>query len=174
MEDYYQIAVGRDVGNELQFPNKCAYCLEPTRFPRYLVVKHKELKGYKLRVPYCETHSRIIRYMKAVHYGAFSFSLLIAAVIGRYLHNHQVFVFGAIGLNYIAAGFIFIAVWIVTFFTLHFIVLWRFAVKGTLDKDGAVHIVGVHPNGFVLLFYNKTFGIEFLQLNYSALLDKQK
>jgi len=174
MEEYYQIAVGKDVGNNLQFPNKCAYCLEPTRFPHPVIVKHKELKAYSLRVPYCETHSRMIRYMKAIHYGTLTFALLVAFVIGRYLHNHGIFVYGQIGFNYIVAGVIAIAVWAASFFIIHFLILWQFAAKGSIDREGAVQIVGVHPNGFVLLFHNKTFGIEFLQLNYSTLTERQK
>jgi hypothetical protein len=170
MAEYYQIAVPRDVGNNLKFPSKCADCLQPTRSHNYKIVKHKELKGYYLRVPHCETHLKMIRYMKAVHYGTLSFALLLGVVIGRYLHNHRVFVVGRIGFNYIVAGVIAIAVWAATFFILHFLVLWQFAAKGSIDREGAVEIVGVYADAFVLQFHNKTYGIEFSQLNYATTL----
>jgi hypothetical protein len=109
----------------------------------------------------------MIRYMNLVHYGTLGFALLLAALIGRYLHNHQVFVIGLIGLNYIVAGFICLVIWLPTYFLLHFILLWQFDAKGSIDKKGAVEIGGVRPDGFVLLFHNPTFGREFTQLNYS-------
>ena len=170
MENDYQIAVSKQVANNLKFPSKCAYCLEATPSPHHMIVKHKQVKGYQLRVPYCETHSRMIRYMKLVHYGALSFALLLAFLIGRYLHNNRVFVFGLTGYNYLVAGFIGLVVWALTFFLLHFLVLWQFEAKGSIDKQGAVEIVGVHADGFVLLFHNKTFGREFAKLNHSTLI----
>ena len=169
MEENYQIAVSRYVGNNLKFPSKCAYCLEATPAPHYIKVKHKQLKGYELRVPYCETHSRMIRYMKLVNFGAIAFALLLAVLIGRYLHNNRVFT----PFNYWVAGFIGLVIWAVTFFVLHFMILWQFEGKG-IDRDGAVEIVGVHADGFVLLFHNAIFGREFTLLNYSTLIERQK
>ena len=170
MEENYQIAVSRNVGNNLKFPGKCAYCLEATPSPYYIKVKHKQVKGYELRVPYCETHSRMIRYMKLVNFGAIAFALLLAFLIGRYLHNNRVFT----PFNYWVAGFIGLVIWVATFFVLHFMILWQFEAKGSIDRDGAVEIVGVHADGFVLLFHNPILGREFTILNYSTLIERQK
>ena len=174
MEEHYQIAVRRDVGNNLKFPSKCAYCLAPTTLPHHRIIKHKQLKGYKLKVPYCETHSRMIRYMNLVHYGTLAFALLLTVLIGRYLHNHRVFVIGFTGFNYLVAGFIGLVIWMLTYFVLQFMVVWQFEAKASIDREGAVEIVGVHADGFVLLFHNETFGREFAQLNYSTLIERQK
>ena len=174
MEEHYQIAVRRNVGSNLKFPSKCAYCLEPSA-PHYKIVKHDQLKGYKLKVPYCETHSSMIRYMKLVHYGSFSFALLLTILIGRYLHNHQVFVLGFIGFNYLVAAFVvFIPTWFAAGFILRIMVLRQFAGEGYLEHYGAVEIVGVDVDTFVLLFHNKSFGTEFSQLNYLPPPEKQR
>ena len=170
MKENYQIAVSRYVVNNLKFPSKCAYCLAETPAPHYIKVKHKELKGHELRVPYCETHSRLIRYMKLVNYGTLGFALLFAVLIGRYLHNNRVFT----PFNYWVAGFIGIVIWALTFFVFHFMLLWQFQAKASIDRDGAVEIVGVHADGFVLLFHNTIFGREFTLLNYSTLIERQK
>ena len=172
MDENFQIAVSKSVSNNLKFPSKCAFCLEPTPAPHYVKVKHNELKGYELHVPHCETHLRMIRYMKLVHYGTLGFALLISAIVGRYLHHHRVFVIGFTGFNYIVAGFLCLVIWLPTYFVLQFILLWQFEAKGSIDRKGAVEIVGVHTDGFVLLFHNQTFGREFTQLNYSTLMER--
>ena len=174
MEENYQIAVAKNVANSLKFPSKCAYCLEPTPSPLHMFVKHKQVKGYELKVPYCATCLRMISYMKLVHYGALSFSLLTAFVCAHYFHKYRVFVIGTLGINYVVAGILGLSLWVMSNFLLHFLVLSQFrANKGYVDKNGAVEIVGVHPDGFVLLFHNKIFGIEFSQLNYSTLIARQ-
>ena len=90
--------VAKAAADNLKFPSKCAYCLELTPL-HHVTVKHDKLKGYELKVPYCETHSRMIRYMKLVQYGAIASTILFAVLLGRYLHNHQVFVVGFPGLQ---------------------------------------------------------------------------
>ena len=168
MQDYYQAAVGRDVGKNLKFPNKCAYCLE-SKALQHISVKHKELKGYVLRVPYCETHSKMIRYMKVIQYGALAIAILFAILLGRYLHDHEVFVAGAWGFNYLVAGFIGLAVFFAILLVLRKVVLSRyFAGQGSLDPGGAVEIVAVYSDAFVVLFHNRMFGMEFGQLNHST------
>ena len=112
----------------------------------------------------------MIRYMKLVNYGALAFALLLAVLIGRYLHNNRVFT----PFNYWVAGFIGLVSWALTFFVLHFLLLWQFQAKGSVDRDGAVEIVGVHADGFVLLFHNPIFGREFTILNYATLIERQK
>jgi hypothetical protein len=169
MEEYYQVAVRRDVGNNLKFPSKCAYCLAPTTVPHHMIIKHKELKGYKLKVPYCERHASILRYLKVVHYASLCFALLVSVLLARYLHNHRVFVLGSIGFNYLVAGIIVLPIWLSLNFVLAIMVLRKFAAEASLDHDGAVQIVGVHANGFALQFHNETFGREFTQLNYSMI-----
>jgi len=172
MKEYYQIAVRRDAGN-LKFPGKCAYCLEPT--PAHLIVKDKQLKGYELKVPYCEKHSRMIRYMKAIHQGAFYFAVILALLIAIYLHDRRVFVVGDIGFNVLVAGFIGLAICMAVIWLLRRVVLsLLFAGEGSLDQDGAVQIAGVYADAFVLLFHNPQFGTEFSQLNSSTLIERKK
>ena len=172
--EYFKTAVGRDISNNLKFPNKCAYCLEPTP-PQYIIVKNKALKGFELKVPYCETHSRMIRYMKGVHNAAFCFAILLGILLAFYFRSRQMFVLGTIGFNVIVGALIGFAAFFPVFLLLRGVVLGRFFPgQGSLDKEGAVEIVGVYADAVVLQFHNKIFGIEFSQLNYSTPIDRQK
>lgn len=165
MEQPYQAAVDKRAGNNLRFPNKCAYCLELGPLHQ-IVVKHKQLKGIGLKVPYCETHTRMIRYMKWIQYGALAFAIVFAFLLGRYFHDHRVFVAGSMGFNYMVAGFIGLGVFLVVLLVLRNVVLSRyFPDQGSLDPMGAVEVVAVYADAFVLLFHNRTFGTEFSQLN---------
>ena len=166
MEESCPIAVGREAGNNLKFPGKCAYCFERTIHPHYLIVKHKELKGYKLKVPYCETHSRMFRYLKVAHYASFAFALFVTVLIARYLHNHRVFVVGNTGFNYLVAAVFLFPVWFPVIFLLRILVLRHFAGAPSVDHVGAVQIDRVCADGFILLFYNVSFAREFNQLNH--------
>ena len=172
MEEQYQAAVDKRVGNNLKFPSKCAYCLKLAPL-HHIAVKHKQLKGYELKVPYCETHSRMIRYMKWIQYGALALAILFAIVVGGYFHNHRTFVAGSVGFNYLVAGFIGLGVFFVLLLALRAVVLSRyFAGQGSLDQAGAVEIVAVYADAFVLLFLNRTFGTEFSQLNDAKPIEK--
>jgi len=137
-------------------------------------VKNKELKGFELKVPYCETHSKMIRYMKLVHYGSFWFACLLGILLAFYFRSRQMFVVGAIGFNVIAGGLVGFAAFFPVFLLLRSVVLGRFPGQGSLEKDGAVEIVGVYADAVVLLFHNKGFGVEFSQLNHSTPIDRQK
>ena len=171
MEDYYRAAVAKAAADNLKFPSKCAYCLKLTPL-HHITVKHNKLKGYELKVPYCETHSQMIRYMKLVQYGAIASTILFAVLLGRYLHNHEVFVAGFLGFNYLVAGFISLVVFAVVFVVLRTMVVRRyFAGQGSLDQGGAVEIVGVYPDIVVLHFHNRTYGTEFSQLNQGRLIE---
>lgn len=169
MEERYLVAVSSAVGNELKFPSKCAYCLAPVPL-QHVTVKHNQLKACQLRVPYCETHAKIIRYMKLVQYGSLAIALLIAFPIGKYLHEHQVFS----PFNFWVAGFIGLVVFLVVFGVLTLVFQRYFKGQGFLDQVGAVAIVKVYSDGFVLLFDNKTFGTEFSQLNPVTPVEKQR
>ena len=162
MEDYYRAAVAKAAADNLKFPSKCAYCLKLTPL-HHITVKHNKLKGYELKVPYCETHSQMIRYMSTILFGV---------LLGRYLHNHEVFVVGFLGFNYLVAGFISLVVFAVVFVVLRTMVVRRyFAGQGSLDQGGAVEIVGVYPDVVVLHFHNRTYGTEFSQLNSGRLIE---
>ena len=165
MEEGYQVAVTKDVGNKLSFPGKCAYCLAPTPL-QYMTVKHEKLKGYKFKVPHCETHSKMIKYQKVPLYGSIVLSLIVAVPLGLYLHNNAVFGGrGSIGFNYIVAGFVGALVWFAALALLSFLVVYFFVGPRSVHPDGAVRIGGVYSDGFVLIFQNETYGIEFSQLN---------
>jgi hypothetical protein len=113
--------------------------------------------------------------MKAVHYGGLYFGIILAVLLGIYLHNRRVFVVGNIGFNVLVAGFIGVAICIAVIWLLQRVVLQLlFAGEGSLDQDGAVQIVGVFTDAFVLLFHNPSFGTEFSQLNYSAVIPNKK
>ena len=169
MEKGYLVAVSSDVGNKLSFPGKCAYCLAPMPL-QHITVKHGQLTAGTLRVPYCETHAKIIRYMKLVQYGALAFALLIAIPIGKYFHDHRVFS----PFNFWVAGFIGLVVFLVVFGVLTLVCQRYFKAQGFLDRVGAVAIVKVYSDGFVLLFDNKTFGTEFSRLNPVTPIERQK
>ena len=165
MEQHYQAAVDRQARNSLKFPNKCAYCLKVGPL-QHTGVTHRQLKGYALSVPYCETHSNMIRYMKWIHNGSLAFALVIAFLIGRYFHNNATFVTGYIGFNYLVAGFIGLVLFFVVLLIVRAVVLLRyFAGRGSLDQGGAVEIAAVYADAFVLRFDNRTYGEEFSQLN---------
>ena len=173
MEECYQVAVTREVGSKLRFPSKCAYCLAPTPV-NYRAVKHEKLKGYVLRVPYCETHSKMIKYQKIPVYGPIIIALLVAAPLGKYWHDNAVFGGrGGIGFNYLAAGIVGMVVWFVTLAILHFLVLYFYVGLKSIDPDGAVQIAEVYSDGFVLLFQNKTYGTEFSQLNHGTPIERR-
>ena len=169
MEDGYLVVVGSVIRNNLRFPNKCAYCLAPMPL-HHITVKHDQLKNCALRVPYCETHAKIIRHMKLVQYGSLAFALLIAFPIGKYLHDNRVFT----PFNFWVAGFVGLVVFLLVFGVLALISQRYFKAQGFLDQVGAVAIVKVYPEGFVLLFDNKTFGTEFSQLNPVMPIESQK
>ena len=165
MKEQYQVAVDRSVGHSLKFPSKCAYCLKDAPLEQ-VEVKHNQLKDYALRVPYCETHSSMIRYMKWTHNGALAFALVIAVLLGGYFHRNTVFVTGYIGFNYLVAGFIGLVVFFVVLLGVRALVLSRyFAGQGSLDQGGAVEIIAVYADAFVLRFQNRMYGTEFSQMN---------
>ena len=169
MRDGYLVAVTTDIRNHLKFPNKCAYCLAPMPL-EHISIKHDQLKACALRVPYCETHAKIIRYMKLVQYGSFAFALLIAVVLGKYLHDNRVFT----PFNYWVAGFVGFVVFFIVFGVLVVVSQRYFKAQGFLDEVGAVAIVQVYRDGFVLLFDNRAFGTEFSQLNPVMPIETQK
>lgn len=171
----YQIAVGRDVGNKLKFPSKCACCLEPTTSPHHMIVKHAELKGYELKVPYCETHARMLHYMKVIERVAICVGAVVGLPLAIYLQRNRVFLFPIRGWNASIGVFIGIATCIafLVIFQLAALLLF-FAGQKYVSRDGAVQIVGVYSDAFVLLFDNKAFGLEFSLLNYSTLIERQK
>ena len=165
MEKYYQAAVDRQAGHSLKFPSKCSYCLKDAPL-EHIGVTHRQLKGYALSVPYCETHSTMIRYMKWIHNGALAFALVIAFLLGLYFHNNAVFVTGYLGFNYLVAGFIGLVLFFVVLLIVRAVVFSRhFAGQGSLDQGGAVEIVAVYSDAFVLRFHNRAYGTEFSQLN---------
>jgi hypothetical protein len=165
MKEQYHAAVDIGARHNLKFPSKCAYCLKVAPL-EHIGVTHKQLKGYALRVPYCETHSNMIRYMKWIHNGALAFALLIAFPLGWYFHKNEVFVTGSIGFNYLVAGFIGLVLFFVVLLVVRALVLSRyFAGQGSLDMGGAVEIVAVYTDAFVLRFDNPAYGTEFSQLN---------
>ena len=173
MEECYHVAVAREAGNRLKFPSKCAYCLAPMPV-NYRAVKHEKLKGCVLKVPYCETHSKMIKYQKIPVYGPIIIALIVAVPLGKYWHDNAVFGGrGSIGFNYLAAGIVAAVVWFVTLAILHFLVLYFFVGLRSIDPDGAVQIVEVHSDGFVLLFQNKTYGTEFSQLNHGTPIERR-
>ena len=172
MEKYYQAAVDRVAGQSLKFPSKCAYCLEPAAL-EHITVKHKDLKGYALQVPYCQIHSNMIRYMKWIHNGSLAFALIIAILLGGYFHKNAVFVTGYIGFNFLVAGFIGLIVFFVVLLAARALVFSRyFAGQGSLDQGGAVEIVAVYSDAFVLRFLNRTYGTEFSQINHATPIER--
>ena len=172
MEEGYHVAVAKEVGNKLRFPSKCAYCLAPTSL-QYTTVKHDQLKGCKLKVPHCETHSKMIKYQKIPPYGALVLALIVAVPLGRYFHNNAVFGGrGSIGFNYLAAGFVGAIVWFAALALLSFLMLYFFVGPRSIDPDGAVRIVEVYSDGFVLLFQNGVYGAEFNLLNHATPIER--
>ena len=168
MEAHYQAAVDMQAGHSLNFPSKCAYCLKLAPLEN-ISINHKQLKGYALRVPYCQTHSNMIRSMKWIHNGALAFALLIAVLFGGYFHKNRVFVSGYIGFNYLVAGFIGLIIFFLVLLGVRALVLSRyFAGQGSLDQGGAVEIVAVYSDAFVLSFLNRTYGTEFSQSNHAT------
>lgn len=175
MNEYYQAAVDRQSRHSLKFPSKCAYCLKVAPL-EHIGITHRQLKGYALSVPYCETHSNMIRYMKWIHNGSLAFALVIAILLGGYFHKNGVFVTGYIGFNYLVAGFIGLVLFFVVLLIVRAVVLSRyFAGQGSLDQGGAVEIVAVYSDAFVLRFHNRAYGTEFSQLNHAggALISRQ-
>jgi hypothetical protein len=173
MDKGYLVAVSKDSGNKLKFPSKCAYCLASMPL-RHVTVKHNQLKRFELKVPYCETHAAMIRRMKLTMYVSLGFGLLVAVVLAKYFHMNRVFMLGAMGFNYIAGGIIGLVVIVASIVVLRFVVLWYFPGQGSLDQVGAVDIVEVYSDGFVVLFDNKAFGIEFSLLNQATPIARQK
>jgi hypothetical protein len=172
MEKYYQAAVNIRARDSLSFPSKCAYCLKLAPL-EHISIKHNQLKRYVLRVPYCQTHSSMIRSMKWIQNGALAFAVLIAVLLGGYLHNNRVFVTGAVGFNYLVAGFIGLGIFFLVLLGVRALVLSRyFAGQGSLDPGGAVEIVAVYSDAFVLGFLNSTYGTEFSQTNRAALIER--
>jgi hypothetical protein len=172
MDKHYQAAVDIGARHNLNFPTKCAFCLKLPPL-EHVSIKHKQLKGYALRVPYCQTHSNMIRYMKWIHNGALAFALVIAVLLGGYFHKNAVFVTGYIGFNFLVAGFIGLIVFFVVLLVARALVLSRyFAGQGSLDQGGAVEIVAVYSDAFVLGFLNRTYGTEFSQINHATLMDR--
>ena len=171
----YQIAVDRDVGNNLKFPGKCACCLETTASPHHMIVKHKELGGYEFKVPYCETHARMLHYMKVIERVAICIGAVVGIPLAVYLQRNRVFLFPIRGWNASIGIFIGIATGIafLVIFQLGALLLF-FPGQRYVSRDGAVQIVGVDSDAFVLLFDNKVFGLEFTILNYSTLIERQK
>ena len=174
MEQHYQAAVDMRARDSLNFPGKCAFCLKLAPL-EHVSIKHKQLKGDALRVPYCQTHSNMIRSMKWIHNGALAFALVIAVLLGGYFHNNRVFVTGSIGLNYLVAGFIGLVVFFLVLLAVRAVVLSRyFAGQGSLDQGGAVEIVAVYSDAFVLSFLNRTYGTEFSQINHATPIERSK
>ena len=173
MEDGYRVAVAKEIGNKLKFPGKCAYCLAPKPL-QYMTVKHQLLKGCELKVPHCETHSKMINYLKVPRYGAIALALIVAVPLGLYLHNNAVFGGrGSVGFNYLAAGFVGAIVWFAALALLSFLVLYFFVGPRSVDSDGAVRIVEVYSDSFVLLFQNGVYGAEFNLLNHATPIEKR-
>ena len=172
MEEYYQAAVNIRARDSLSFPSKCAYCLKLAPL-EHISIKHKQLKRYVLRVPYCQTHSSMIRSMKWIQNGAMAFAILIAVLLGGYLHNNRVFVTGSVGFNYLVAGFIGLGIFFLVLLGVRALVLSRyFAGQGSLEPGGAVEIVAVYSDAFVLGFLNRTYGTEFSQTNRATLIER--
>ena len=172
MEEYYQAAVDIRARDSLNFPSKCAYCLELAPL-EHISIKHKQLKRYVLRVPYCQTHSSMIRSMKWIQNGSLAFAILIAVLLGGYLHNNRVFVTGSIGFNYLVAGFIGLGIFFLVLLGVRALVLSRyFPGQGSLDPGGAVEIVAVYSDAFVLGFLNRMYGTEFSQTNRATLIER--
>jgi hypothetical protein len=98
-----------------------------------------------------------------------AFALLIAVLFGGYFHNNRVFVSGYIGFNYLVAGFIGLIIFFLVLLGVRALVLSRyFAGQGSLDQGGAVEIVAVYSDAFVLSFLNRTYGTEFSQSNHAT------
>jgi hypothetical protein len=174
MENDYQAAVDIRARDSLNFPSKCAFCLKLAPL-EHISIKHKQLKRYALRVPYCQTHSNMIRYMKWAQNGALASALLIAVLLGGYFHNNRLFVTGSMGFNYLVAGFIGLVIFFLVLLAVRALVLSRyFAGQGSLDPGGAVEIIAVYSDAFVLHFLNKSYGTEFSQLNQNFLIDRRK
>jgi len=93
-EERHQVTLSMDRALSSRFPTKCAYCLEPS--PTHtLVLKNKELKGFKLVVPYCAEHSNIVNRLKVLDKTMFWGFIVSAVLLGIYLSNNQVFVIGS-------------------------------------------------------------------------------
>ena len=173
MEEY-RIAVRRDVANNLKFPSKCALCLEPTTPPHHMTVKQKELKGYELKVPYCETHARMMHYMKVIERVAICFGAVVGLPLAVYFQNNRVVAFPIRGLNASIGIFIGIAAGIAFLVIFQFGALFLFFPgQRYVPRDGAVRIADVYSDAFVLVFDNKIFGLEFSILNHSMRIEKQ-
>jgi len=171
MEQNYHAAVDIRARDSLSFPSKCAYCLELAPL-EHISIKHKQLKRYALRVPYCQIHSTMIRYSKWIQNGSVVFAILIGFLLAGYFHNNRVFVIGYTGFNYLVAGFIALVVFFVVLLVVRALVFSRyFAGQGSLDPGGAVEIVAVYSDAFVLSFLNKTYGTEFSQINHTIPLE---
>ena len=169
MEEY-RIAVRKDVATNLKLPSKCSCCLEPTTSSHHMIVKHKALKGYELKVPYCETHARMLHYLKIIERVAIGVGAVVGLPLAVYFQKNRVVELPIRGLNASIGIFIGIAggIALLVIFQLGALFVF-FPGKRYVSRDGAVQIVEVYPDAFVLLFDNKVFGLEFSVLNYSLL-----
>ena len=139
-----------------------------------MIVKHKELTGYELKAPYCETHARMMHFMKIIERVAIGVGALVGLPLAVYFQKNRVVEIPIRGLNAsigvfigIAAGIVFLVI-----FQLGALFLF-FPGQRYVSRDGAVRIADVYSDAFVLVFDNKVFGLEFSILNYSMLSEKQ-
>jgi hypothetical protein len=160
----HQVAIKMETINNLSFPNKCAYCLE-TPPAKYVTLKDKQIKGLKLKVPYCERHHKIINRLMILDKILLFFFLAGALGLAIYLHNNQAIVIGNIGFNFITAQIVFVIVYVIAGLIIRRFSQAYLGDEAVLDEEGAVRIMGVYNDAFVLQFYNQHFATEFADLN---------